>query len=88
MSDEELTEWAAKFDIPTSGERDGSEPIEAPPAGVASTRERRARAVLCSSKAQPRGITQTRYVLSGAPRRRKMRTRRVRASSGGSGVLR
>jgi predicted kinase len=33
MSDDELTEWAAKIDIPTSGELDGSEPIDRPPAG-------------------------------------------------------
>jgi predicted kinase len=33
MSDDELTEWAAKIDLPTSGELDGSEPIDRPPAG-------------------------------------------------------
>jgi predicted kinase len=33
MSDEELAEWAAKIDIPTPGELDGSEPIDDPPAG-------------------------------------------------------
>jgi predicted kinase len=36
MSDEELTEWAANMDIPTSGELDGSEPIDGPPAGFAT----------------------------------------------------
>jgi hypothetical protein len=38
MSDEELTECAANIDVPTSGELDGSEPIDAPPAGFASMR--------------------------------------------------
>jgi predicted kinase len=33
MSDEELAEWATKFETPTSGELDGSEPIDDPPAG-------------------------------------------------------
>ena len=33
MSDEELAEWAANFEIPTPGELDGSEPIDDPPAG-------------------------------------------------------
>lgn len=33
MSDEELAEWAAKIDVPTPGELDGSEPLEDPPAG-------------------------------------------------------
>ena len=36
MSDEELAEWATKFDIPTPGELDGSEPIDDPPAGFAT----------------------------------------------------
>src|SRR5256885_7993 len=36
MSEEELTEWAAGIDIPTSGELDGSEPVDGPPAGFAS----------------------------------------------------
>ena len=36
MSDEELAEWAAKIDIPTPGELDGSEPIDDPPAGFAT----------------------------------------------------
>ena len=33
ISDEELAEWAASIEIPTSGELDGSEPIDGPPAG-------------------------------------------------------
>jgi hypothetical protein len=36
ISDEELAEWAAKFDIPTAAELDGSEPIGQPPDGFAS----------------------------------------------------
>jgi predicted kinase len=36
MSDEELAQWAANIDIPTPGELDGSEPIDAPPAGFAT----------------------------------------------------
>jgi predicted kinase len=36
MSEEELVEWAARFDIPTPGELDGSEPIDDPPAGFAT----------------------------------------------------
>ncbi|HJQ44291.1 MAG TPA: ATP-binding protein [Jatrophihabitantaceae bacterium] len=36
MSDETLARWAAKIDIPTSGELDGSEPIDDPPAGFAT----------------------------------------------------
>jgi len=36
MSDEELAQWAADFDIPTPGELDGSEPIDDPPAGLAT----------------------------------------------------
>jgi predicted kinase len=39
MSEEELTEWAAKIDIPTPGELDGTEPIGDPPAGFATWRE-------------------------------------------------
>ena len=35
ISDEELTEWAAYFEMPTPGELDGSEPIGDPPAGFA-----------------------------------------------------
>jgi hypothetical protein len=33
MSDKELAEWAAKIEIPTPGELDGSEPIDEPPPG-------------------------------------------------------
>ncbi|MFM6852332.1 MAG: AAA family ATPase [Terrabacter sp.] len=33
MSDEELAEWAARFETPTSGELDGTEAVDAPPAG-------------------------------------------------------
>jgi predicted kinase len=33
MSDEELAEWAAIISVPTPGELDGSEPVDAPPAG-------------------------------------------------------
>jgi predicted kinase len=36
MSDEELAAWAGMFEIPTPGERDGSEPIGSPPAGFAT----------------------------------------------------
>jgi predicted kinase len=36
MSDDELAEWAASIDIPTSGELDGTEPIDDPPAGFAT----------------------------------------------------
>jgi predicted kinase len=36
MSDEELAEWAAGIDVPTSGELDGSEPVDDPPAGCAT----------------------------------------------------
>lgn len=36
MSEQELTEWAAKFDVPTAGELDGSEPIGDPPSGFAT----------------------------------------------------
>lgn len=36
MSDMELAEWAAKINIPTPGELDGSEPIDDPPAGFAT----------------------------------------------------
>jgi predicted kinase len=39
MTDEELAEWAAVFNIPTRGELDGSEPIDAPPAGFATWEE-------------------------------------------------
>ena len=33
ISDQELTEWAAKFEMPTPAELDGSEPIGDPPDG-------------------------------------------------------
>ena len=36
MSDEELATWAAIISIPTSGELDGSEPVDDPPAGFAT----------------------------------------------------
>jgi predicted kinase len=36
MSNEELSEWAVKIDVPTPGELDGTEPIDDPPAGFAS----------------------------------------------------
>ena len=36
MSDDELAEWAANFDIPTPGELDGSEPVGGPPIGFAT----------------------------------------------------
>jgi predicted kinase len=36
MSDKELAEWAAKIEIPTPGELDGSEPIDEPPPGFAT----------------------------------------------------
>ena len=36
ISDGELAEWAAKIEIPTSGELDGSERIDDPPAGFAT----------------------------------------------------
>jgi predicted kinase len=36
VSDYELAEWAAKFEIPTPGELDGSEPIDDPPARFAT----------------------------------------------------
>jgi predicted kinase len=39
MSAQELTEWASKIDIPTSGELDGSEPVGGPPTGFATWRE-------------------------------------------------
>src|SRR6185437_16730522 len=43
MSDEELAEWAASIDIPTTGELDGSEPIDDPPAGFGTCGEWRGR---------------------------------------------
>jgi predicted kinase len=33
MSDEQLARWARKFQVPTPGELDGSEPIDDPPLG-------------------------------------------------------
>lgn len=36
MSDEELAAWAAAVETPTSGELDGSEPLDDPPAGFAT----------------------------------------------------
>jgi len=42
MSDEELAQWAAGFNVPTPGELDGTEPIDEPPAGFASWDEWRA----------------------------------------------
>jgi predicted kinase len=39
MSEQELALWAAKFEIPTSAELDGSEPVGDPPAGFATWRE-------------------------------------------------
>jgi predicted kinase len=36
ISDDELAVWAAGFDVPPPGELDGSEPIDAPPAGFAT----------------------------------------------------
>jgi hypothetical protein len=39
MSDDELAEWAAKIDVPTPAELDGSEPIGDPPSGHATWTE-------------------------------------------------
>jgi len=39
ITDQELTEWASKFDTPTSAELDGSEPVGDPPAAFATWRE-------------------------------------------------
>jgi predicted kinase len=39
MSEQELAQWASRFDIPTAAELDGSEPIGAPPSGFATWRE-------------------------------------------------
>ena len=36
MSTEELDGWAARIDVPTPGELDGSEPLDDPPAGFAT----------------------------------------------------
>ncbi|WP_258725517.1 AAA family ATPase [Cellulomonas sp. NS3] len=43
MSDEELTAWAAAFDVPTPGEVDGTEPLDDPPTGCATWDEWRRR---------------------------------------------
>ncbi|MGY2700462.1 ATP-binding protein [Nocardioides sp. HB32] len=43
MSDEELAEWAARIEVPTPGELDGSEPIDDPPAGCTTWDEWRGR---------------------------------------------
>jgi predicted kinase len=43
MSEAELTAWAAMIEVPTPGELDGSEPIDAPPAGFATWDEWRER---------------------------------------------
>jgi len=42
MTDEELAQWAANFDVPTPGELDGTEPIDDPPDGFATWDEWRA----------------------------------------------
>jgi predicted kinase len=42
MSDAELAEWASRFEPPTPGELDGSEPVDAPPAGFETWDEWRA----------------------------------------------
>lgn len=39
ISEQELTDWAAKFDVPTSGELDGGEPVGDPPNGFATWSE-------------------------------------------------
>jgi predicted kinase len=39
MSEEELVGYAAKFDVPSAAELDGSEPVGPPPDGFASWRE-------------------------------------------------
>jgi predicted kinase len=39
ISERELNEWATKFDIPTAGELDGSEPVGEPPKGFATWEE-------------------------------------------------
>ena len=39
ISEQELTEWGSKFDTPTSGELDGSEPIGDPPNGFTTWSE-------------------------------------------------
>jgi predicted kinase len=39
MSREELADWAAIISVPTSGELDGSEPVDPPPAGFSTWEE-------------------------------------------------
>jgi predicted kinase len=39
ISDRELAEWSAAFDVPTPGELDGSEPVRDPPPGFAMWEE-------------------------------------------------
>jgi predicted kinase len=39
MSEQELAQWASRFDTPTPGELDGSEPVGDPPPGFATWRE-------------------------------------------------
>lgn len=39
ISDQQLTEWAPRIDIPTSAELDGSEPVGDPPGDFATWRE-------------------------------------------------
>lgn len=36
MSDEQMVTWAGRFDVPSAGELDGTEPIDPPPAGFAT----------------------------------------------------
>jgi predicted kinase len=36
MSDDELIDWAATFEVPGQGELDGTEPVDPPPAGFAT----------------------------------------------------
>ena len=43
MSEQELTEWASRIEVPTPGELDGSEPVGDPPSGCASWDEWRLR---------------------------------------------
>ena len=39
MSDAELAEWASRFEVPTAGELDGTEPVGNPPSGFATWSE-------------------------------------------------
>ena len=43
MTDAELTGWAARFDVPTPGELDGTEPVGDPPVGATWAEWRRHR---------------------------------------------